>query len=46
MFNHTLSSFKYPGDHIIGKVRDPKDGEKYRALLYVTCWFGSSSKVE
>ena len=23
------------GDHIIGKVRDPKDGEKYRALLYV-----------
>ncbi len=23
------------GDHIIGKVREPKEGEKYRALLYV-----------
>lgn len=23
------------GDHLIGKVREPKDGEKYRALLYV-----------
>lgn len=23
------------GDHVIGKVREPKEGEKYRALLYV-----------
>lgn len=23
------------GDHLIGKVREPKEGEKYRALLYV-----------
>lgn len=23
------------GDYLIGKVREPKDGEKYRALLYV-----------